>query len=207
MNMLFTNSKGYPPDYIFNNRNANMSNRNYYSVNVYKPSVQNQESQVTKVNEDLQKQKSMKWGEPIWFFFHTVAEKVRSESFHIVKQDLLNIIYKVCANLPCPMCANHAIEYMNKINFNAIQTKEQLKDLLFVFHNSVNVRKKFPIFMRKDLDEKYSRANTINIIQHFLNIFQQKTSNIHMIANNMHRTSITNEIKTWFNNNIQHFVS
>jgi hypothetical protein len=94
---------------------------------------------------------------------------------------------------------------MNKINYNAIQNIEQLKDLFFVFHNSVNVRKKFPIFLRKDLDEKYSKANTINIIQNFFNAFQYKNSNMHMIANNMHRIRTINFIKEWFNSNIQHF--
>ena len=209
MNMLFTNTKGYPPGVIQQNRNTNISSMNYYNVNVYKHLTPQPQQQVQKVQvnneEEEHKQKPMKWGEPIWFFFHTIAEKVKNESFPYVKQDLLNIIYKVCVNLPCPMCANHAVEYMNKINFNAIQTKDQLKDVLFVFHNSVNVRKNFPVFMRKDLDEKYSRANTIKIIQNFLNVFQYKNSNMHMIANNMHRTNVANDIKGWFNTNIQHF--
>lgn len=199
MNMLFTSVKGYPNRYTQQNNNTNISTAQYY-----KPVVHKSPSQI-QPNEPEPKQKSMKWGKPIWFFFHTIAEKVRNESFHLVKNDLLNIIYKVCANLPCPMCANHAVDYMNKINFNAIQTKEQLKDLLFVFHNSVNLRKNFPIFMRKDLDEKYSRANTINIIQNFLNTFQQKTMNMHMIATNMHRTNVAHDIKVWFNNNIHNF--
>lgn len=205
MNMLFTNTKGYPPGVIQQNRNTNISSMNYYNINVYKPHLHPQVQKVQVNQEEEPKQKSMKWGQPIWFFFHTIAEKVRDESFLYVKQDLLNIIYKVCVNLPCPICANHALEYMNRINFNAIQNKEQLKDILFVFHNSVNVRKNFPLFMRKDLDETYSRAITINVIQNFLNGFQYKNSNIHMIANNMHRTNVANDIKVWFNANIQHF--
>jgi hypothetical protein len=147
----------------------------------------------------------MKWGQPVWFFFHTIAEKIKDECFHIVKNDLLNIVYTICSNLPCPTCASHATEYLNKINFNAIQNVDQLKDLFFVFHNSVNVRKNFPVFLRKDLDEKYSKANTINIIQNFFNTFLYKNSNMHMIANNMHRIRTVNFIKEWFNNNIQYF--
>lgn len=205
MNMLFTSTKNYSKGY--NNNTNNNKNRtdmyaiSYYTVNANKTLQQQQ----AVVREEIVKEKIMKWGEPIWFFFHTIAEKIDIHAFQSVKKNLLNIIYKVCANLPCPMCATHAIEYMNNINFNAIQTKEQLKDLLFVFHNSVNLRKNYPVFPRINLDEKYSKANTVNIIQNFFNTFQHRNSNMHMIANNMHRTNVANDIKNWFNNNIQYF--
>ena len=105
MNMLFTNIKGYPPGVIQQNRNTNISSMNYYNVNVYKHLAPQPPQQVQKVQvkdeEEDHKQKPMKWGEPIWFFFHTIAEKVKNESFPYVKQDLLNIIYNVCVNLPC----------------------------------------------------------------------------------------------------------
>jgi hypothetical protein len=196
--MLFTNTKGYSNNVYTNNEISLLSNIQYKAP---VPSLQQRvlASDVTPI------QKQMKWGQPVWLFFHTISEKVKPESFHIVKTDLLNIIYTVCSNLPCPTCASHAMEYMNKINYNAIQNHEQLKDLCFVFHNSVNLRKNFPIFLRKDLDEKYSKANTINIIKNFFNTFQYKNSNMHMIANNMHRIRTVNFIKEWFNNNIQHF--
>lgn len=198
MNMLFTNTKGYSNVYM----NTILKTKDTTLL----PNTQNNNQPIPSSSTSLQSiQKPMKWGEPVWFFFHTIAQKIKEDRFNIIKKDLLNIIYTVCSNLPCPSCASHAIEYMNKINFNAIQNVEQLKDLFFVFHNSVNVRKNFPIFLRKDLDEKYSKANTINIIQNFFNTFQYKNSNMHMIANNMHRLRSVNFIKEWFNNNIQHF--
>ena len=201
MNMLFTHTKGY------SNHVTSFSNIQN-NTQIYKPpGIPSSRSSVVPADAPPPTpiQKPMKWGQPVWFFFHTIAEKIKPDHFNLVKNDLLNIVYTVCSNLPCPTCAAHAVEYMNKINFNAIQNVDQIKDLFFVFHNSVNVRKNFPIFLRKDLDEKYSKANTINIIQNFFNAFQYKNSNMHMIANNLHRVRTVNFIKEWFNNNIQHF--
>jgi len=48
------------------------------------------------------KKKTMKWGEPTWFMFHTLAEKIKPEYFSIVRVDFLNIINTICANLPWP---------------------------------------------------------------------------------------------------------
>jgi hypothetical protein len=108
--------------------------------------------------------KKMKWGEPTWFLFHTLAEKIKPEYFTAIKKELLNVIYSICANLPCPTCATHAISYMKEVNFDAISTKDHLRIMLFRFHNEVNVRKNVPEFPYEKLAEKYSSANTVNII-------------------------------------------
>lgn len=150
-------------------------------------------------------EKKMKWGEPTWFLFHTMAEKINDEKFPILRLNILNIISLICNNLPCPDCSKHATEYMNKINPSSIQTKQDLKLMLFQFHNVINQKKGFPLFSINDLDTKYSSANTINIIQHFMVFFQDKHFSIRMIANDMHRSRVANQLKTWFNNNLQYF--
>lgn len=149
--------------------------------------------------------KSMKWGEPTWYLFHTLAEKVKEENFAQIRKELLDVIYTICVNLPCPTCAVHAAQYMNGINFNTIQTKQQLKDMLFAFHNKVNERKQYQLFDYIQLDEKYAAANTVAVIQNFMVHFQDKHSSIHMIANDMHRGRIAKILKQWFNGNIQYF--
>lgn len=167
--------------------------------------TQKQTQKGNTITEEQPKKKSMKWGEPTWFLFHTLAHKVKDSDYQIIKKDLINIIYTICNNLPCPDCAKHATEYMNNINFNSIQTKEQLKNMLFVFHNTVNSRKGFPIFPLEELDLKYSKANTINIIKNFMVHFENKHKSIHMISDDMHRARIANNIKKWFGDNITHF--
>ena len=196
-----------------NQINQNSNNKRLYVNNMVMmpfsrnalPQIPIKKEEVIVVPQENKNTKSMKWGEPIWFFFHTLAEKIKEESFKNIRVELLNIIYTICVNLPCPTCASHATEYMNNINFNTIQTKQQLKEMLYVFHNSVNKRKNFPLFPRDNLDEKYSKANTINIIQNFMIHFSDRHASIHMIANDMHRQRIAKKLKDWMNTNIHHF--
>ena len=150
--------------------------------------------------------KKMKWGEPTWFLFHTLAEKVKEDQFPRIRAELLNIIHMICINLPCPMCAQHATEYMNGINFNAIQTKQQLKRMLFVFHNEVNKRKGVPLFPETELDAKYSTANLIPILQKFIHHFEDKHYGYRMMSSDFSRTNASANIKTWLAKNINSFV-
>ncbi len=154
---------------------------------------------------DTTKPKKMKWGEPTWYLFHALAEKVKEDRFQAIRAELLNTIYVICKNLPCPMCANHATQYMNAINFNTIQTKKDLIDLLWNFHNEVNKRKNFAVFPYEELSEKYSRANLINIIQVFMVHFKDKHASLRMIADDMYRQQISTKMQDWFRKNIQNF--
>ena len=94
---------------------------------------------------------------------------------------------------------------MKRVNYSSIKTKQDLKNLCYQFHNEVNLRKGFPLFPYENLDEKYSKALTNNIIQYFMIFFQDKHKSIHMIANDMHRARLSNQLKIWFNDNIQYF--
>ena len=152
------------------------------------------------------KPKTMKWGAPTWFLLHTLAEKVHESSFPIVRKELMDVIFKICNNLPCPDCANHATRYMQGINFETIQSKKDLKDLLFRFHNAVNLKKGFSFYNYDELEMKYANAITMNIVQNFFLFFEQKTYSARMSANNFHRTRAVYVIKDWLNKNLtQHF--
>ena len=149
--------------------------------------------------------KKMKWGEPTWFLFHTLAEKIKPEYFDSVRKELMNVIFSICANLPCPNCANHATNYMKSINFDSITTKDHLRIMLYRFHNEVNQRKGFPEFPLDQLSEKYSNANTVNIIHYFMPFFEDKHAGVRMIADDLHRSRIAIQLKSWFNKNIGAF--
>ena len=45
------------------------------------------------------------WGPCTWYLFHTLAEKVKEESFPLIKESLISLIIRICSNLPCPECA------------------------------------------------------------------------------------------------------
>jgi hypothetical protein len=147
----------------------------------------------------------MLWGEPVWFFFHTLSHKLKEDSFDLAKDGFLNICFVICQNLPCPTCAEHAKKYMERINFNAVQSKEQLKTLFFEFHNMVNSRKGYPIFERDKLDDKYELANTINMIRNFEIHFKGSYTTMHDISNHFFRDRALVMIRRWLKENIRHF--
>jgi len=204
MNIMFSKPRSTLPPSV---NTDNIAMMNVFGMNkmVRRQQPINQPVQTIKeVPEDPSKKK-MKWGEPVWFFFHTIAEKVKPESFPTIRMELLKLITSICRNLPCPTCSEHATQYLANTNINAIKTKEELIEFFYVFHNEVNKRKGFAQFPRELLREKYSKANTLNIINYFLVKLLDKSYSIRMIAEDFHRKRLVEEIKQWLSNNSQHF--
>ena len=149
--------------------------------------------------------KKVKWGEPTWFLFHVLSVKLKESEFAKIRTELLNNIYAICINLPCPDCANHAKVYLDNTNFNTIQTKEDFKLLMFKFHNDVNKMKGYPLFDYNELNEKYSLAITNNIIRNFMFHFSDRNRSIKLLATDLHRSRLCATLKEWFNINIHSF--
>lgn len=189
----------------------NTANQNDYS-NVYFAKTPRQNlNQIVKMNQSVSEdspkvdENKMTWGEPIWFLFHTLAEKVKKESFPVIREELLQNIYTICSYLPCPSCANHATEYLNTINFNTIRSKDDFILMIFAFHNEVNSRKGFDAFDISELSKKYSAAVTINIIRNFMNTFEKRSKSNRMISTEYHKRNYIIRFKQWMNSNINHF--
>jgi len=151
--------------------------------------------------EDNARGKAMKWGEPTWFLFHTLSVKIKEDEFVRVKDELLNHVYSICCNLPCPICSDHAKEYLKSINFRAIQSKSQLIDFFHQFHNMVNKRKNFEIFPRDQVEEKYGKAITKNIFLYFQNGFKDETYNPKHISDQYIRQRVLKGFNNWFYSN------
>lgn len=214
--MLFTN----PRQIVQHSNDQNMqynivqNNNHFFPIMIKKNTIKrvnasdNIKELATPINTTVNRtgSKTMVWGEPTWFLLHTLVEKIKESDFLLLRQELVHIIYLICTNLPCPTCSDHARSYLNTINLDSIQTKTQLKDMLFVFHNSVNKKKQYPMFDYTELEEKYSKAITINIIRNFILHYKDShSSSILMIANDFHRSNIVNHITQWFSKNIHHF--
>jgi uncharacterized protein (DUF1499 family) len=149
---------------------------------------------------------NMVWGKPTWYVLHTLAHKVKPELFQQIRRELLEVVTRICTNLPCPMCSNHASEYLRKINYDAIQTPQDLKMLLFQFHNSVNSRKSAPLFHYSELDSTYDVAITVNMIQNFMIVFQQSHNNGAQInINTFSKNRTIQHLQTWFREYLQCF--
>jgi hypothetical protein len=148
----------------------------------------------------------MKWGKPIWTFFHLLAHKVKDEDFAVIRSELLNTIFSICTVLPCPVCSEHAKRYLQAINFNNIRTKQDLKMMLCNFHNEVNKRKGYAIFNFENLNETYDGMNFVNSINLFIYHFEDKHRSAKLMADDMMRTHISGNVKKWILQNIHHFT-
>lgn len=206
--MLFTNTRSqnsYIQNKIQSSKNIN-PNVNAFSMIMPQRTRTIPIAPTPIVEEQITPQpKKMKWGEPTWYLLHCLAEKVKEDKFAMIRVELLNAIYSICANLPCPDCAKHASEYLKNIQFNNIQTKWQLRLVLFNFHNMVNIKKNMQIFPMEQLESKYRNMVLIPTIYTFMDHFQDKHKSIRMIANDFYRSRIAEKLKTWFNANISNF--
>jgi hypothetical protein len=146
----------------------------------------------------------MKWGRPVWTFFHVTAEKIKPEYFNLVVKEYLQFILLICGTLPCPICSNHASEYMRAINLNNIRSKDDLIHLFFNFHNVVNQRKGYPVLQKEQIP-KYETANTIVVIKDFMRAYEDKSRSVKLMADDLARSRISSQLKNWINKNIQYF--
>lgn len=148
----------------------------------------------------------LKWGRPIWTFFHLLAHKVKDSDFAAIRLELLNTIFSICTVLPCPVCSEHAKRYLQSINFNNIRTKQEMKVMICNFHNEVNKRKGYPIFNAEQLDETYDGMSFVDSINSFVFHFEDKHRSAKLMADDMMRAKIAVVVKNWIKQNIQHFM-
>ena len=92
-----------------------------------------------------------RWSIPTWMFFHGIAEKVDETYYKNNYKDVFDIIRTICQNLPCPYCREHATNYCKTLTDNKINSKEKLKNELFIFHNNVNKKLDKKIFNKSIL--------------------------------------------------------
>ena len=143
------------------------------------------------------------WGPPIWALFHTLAEKIKEEEFNQVFPPLFHYIKRISAYLPCPECAGHATQYFSKIKPTQITNKKDFKNMLYIFHNMVNVRKKKPLFNYADT-EKYKNNNIGELYNRFINVYNTK-GNMQMLNESFQRQFVIKDFKKWLINNLKHF--
>lgn len=201
--MHFTNVRSIPRNThqstinTSNKPNVNMVNMAYRSnIRPAQPPVQ-----VVSKQEPVDQRNKILWGPPFWFFFHTLAEKVKPELFYANRDALFNIVREICSNLPCPNCASHAKQYINNINFNTIRTKQDFIMMLYEFHNSVNKRKNLPIFPYSELQPKYENAIFINIVNHFMHFYKMEHHVVRLMSDDMFRRRSAKSILDWLHAN------
>jgi hypothetical protein len=143
------------------------------------------------------------WGPPIWTLFHTLIEKIKEEHFKEIYIDLFHFIKQICKYLPCPDCSQHATSFLSKIKPEHISNKNDFKNMLYVFHNKVNVRKQKQIFQYSEMN-KYTNLNIITVYNKFISVYNNK-GNMKMLTESFQRQFIIKNFKEWIIKNIHCF--
>jgi hypothetical protein len=151
------------------------------------------------------------WGPCVWYLFHTLAYKAVPENFAEIKAELIQYIQRICANLPCPECTQHATEYMKQHSrvLSMITTKEQLQQFLVDFHNIVNVRKQKPRFTYEQADAKYKLAKTGDVVQYFFKIYGERSNggNLKLFVNGFQKQLLLSDFSAWMVRNYSKFYN
>jgi hypothetical protein len=140
------------------------------------------------------------WGPPIWALFHTMAEKIKEENYTEMYPQIFNWIKQICLNLPCPDCANHASQFLKRVDLKTIRTKAELKMMLFVFHNMVNNKKGYAIYKAEDLD-KYREYRLPAVFQIFATSYNMRLGNLKLMSDSMARRQTIIGLSQWFKTN------
>lgn len=113
------------------------------------------------------------WGPHIWTFLHCFCEKLSYNYFNLNRTEIINFVKTIMFNLPCPMCSNDTRIQFNKVNIEKMKTKEELKMLIFYYHNYVNKK-----LRKREVDikilEQYKKYNIYKCYKNFLKVFIKK---------------------------------
>ena len=146
------------------------------------------------------------WGEITWIFLHTIAEKIKDIEYENEREQLLKLIKKICSNLTCPECKQHAVQYMKRVKFTHIVRKIDLKIVLFNFHNEVNGRLKKEIPDQTIL-ERYKQNDMVEISKKFITIFSKPVHNNRLMMESLNRNFFMKDLLAYLESNIHKFDS
>ena len=134
------------------------------------------------------------WGMPTWIFLHTLIAKMPESEYKA--NETLSQIKSLCAVLPCPDCASHATQFFASINAKHVPTKESFKQLLWRFHNTVNLRTRKQMFPL----EKLSIYDTISfqvVYNVFITEFMRPQHNPKLFTDSMMRRRVIDGLRIW----------
>jgi cytochrome c5 len=144
------------------------------------------------------------WGPATWTLFHVLAEKVNEFVYPRIAGQLFDVIRRICSALPCPECAQDATIFLSKVKIQELRSKNDFKNMIYMFHNYVNAKKRKPLFNYANL-EIYKRYNIVSVFNRFISVYHTK-GNMRLLAESFQRQLIVRNVREWFSRNICFFV-
>ena len=137
------------------------------------------------------------WGPAVWTLFHTLAEKLNSNAYNQVIPSLFATIVQICKVLPCPECSKDASNFLAKIKLTDYKNKDDFKNMLYLFHNFVNAKKRKPLYNYAYMN-KYSNINLIFVVNDFIAKYNTK-GNMKLLTESFQRSFVIKNFINWFN--------
>ena len=157
-------------------------------------------------SERKSKKVHLLWGTFTWILLHWMSMQIKEEYFISEKNKLIKIVEDICGNLPCPLCRDHAVIYLEKVPLAHVQTKNDLVNYIYHFHNSVNIRakKQYEPFI---IMEKYKKVNFSLLIDSWNArfVYGNGIQRNDFMAKN-HLSKVKKEINTYFKENSHKFL-
>lgn len=144
------------------------------------------------------------WGPPIWIFFHTLTVKLKEEGYDKIGKILFSYIKRICTLLPCQECSLHSRMFFAKIKDNTVNSKHNLINSIYLFHNTVNQRKQKQLYKYEDIVPTYTKKNLIEVYNNFARVYNTK-GNLNQINESFHRQRLLFEFKKWLMSNMSSF--
>ena len=144
------------------------------------------------------------WGPATWTLFHVLAEKVNESVYPRIAGQIFDVIKRICSALPCPECAQDATIFLSKVRVHELRTKNDFKNMVYMFHNYVNAKKRRPLFNYANL-EIYKKYNIVSVFNRFISVYHTK-GNMRLLAESFQRQLIVRNIREWFSRNCCFFI-
>ena len=144
------------------------------------------------------------WGPAVWTLFHTLIEKMNPDAYPYVIDSTFRTIVSICKYLPCPECSNDSSNFLAKLNVKNYKTKNEFKNMLYLFHNYVNAKKRKPLYNYSHM-KKYAEYNLIHVINNFISKYNTK-GNMKLLTESFQRSFVIKNFITWFKYNSKAFI-
>lgn len=135
------------------------------------------------------------WGPAVWTLFHTLIEQMNPASYKAVAPSLFELIVHICKVLPCPDCSRDASRFLAKIQLREYPTHLDFKNMMYLFHNYVNAKKKKPLYNYAHMD-KYATLNLGGVVRNFIAKYETR-GNMKLMTESFQRTFVVKHLVSW----------
>ena len=146
------------------------------------------------------------WGNAVWFLLHTLSHKLLPEYSSHAKH-VLPLMIRIATHLPCDECSQHARRMLLEMQAKPIRGRADLVEFWREAHNRVNYRTGKPMFSLRECIERYDKADTGRVVQHFKSVMGQIRAGERGLGEGWRRDRVITALKNYLSTNSYMYAS